>query len=416
MDAPPGLEDLRFLFGDEQVTDLLDEECWEYDDNQLFDEHDSLHRRLGKSLYYGGNDSTSEDGFSFPLTQLCVEHFNRVITTSSLDMAKASGVARDTCSSPTSLVVALLYLERLRGSNPGYLSTVSSADLFLVSLMVASKYLHDDGEEDEVFNDEWATSGGMTKRQLNDLEMEFLISLDWRLHVTPVEFEDMASNLERAVAKKQITARKWNGLTYTDLQVLSKPLVWSANVWDTFLGLTLKVTTVVVAAYAASLVSMLATCHVLNQAKLGPSAISQSVSTLYNSALNPAATNRSSTTVVVVTPTNVSRRGSGDPDDDIIMMNESDPRFCAMESCQNQPSSPDIPPTAAECQRRQQNYLDPIWKEQRWATVKAQILSDFGLELDGFPPDPDKKERFPSRPSLIQTFAEGSPNIVTVVH
>ena len=86
--------------------------------------------------------------------------------------------------------------------------------------------------------------------------------------------------------------------------------------------------------------------HTSLQAKLGPSAISQSVSTLYNSALTPAATNRSSTTVVVVTPTNVSRRGSGDPDDDIIMMNESDPRFCAMESCQNQPSSPDLPPTA----------------------------------------------------------------------
>ena len=47
-------------------------------------------------------------------------------------------------------MLALLYLERLRGSNPGYLDTVSSADLFLVSLMVASKYLHDDGEEDEV--------------------------------------------------------------------------------------------------------------------------------------------------------------------------------------------------------------------------------------------------------------------------
>ena len=68
-----------------------------------------------------------------------------------LDMARASAVARDTCSSPTSLVVALIYLERLRVSNPRYLGTVaSSADLFLVSLMVASKYLHDDGEEDEV--------------------------------------------------------------------------------------------------------------------------------------------------------------------------------------------------------------------------------------------------------------------------
>ena len=66
-------------------------------------------------------------------------------------MVRPSAVARDTCSSPTSLVVALIYLERLRVSNPRYLGTVaSSADLFLVSLMVASKYLHDDGEEDEV--------------------------------------------------------------------------------------------------------------------------------------------------------------------------------------------------------------------------------------------------------------------------
>ena len=48
---------------------------------------------------------------------------------------------------------------RLKKSNPDYLSSVSSADLFLVSMMVASKYLHDDGEEDEVFNDEWAASG-----------------------------------------------------------------------------------------------------------------------------------------------------------------------------------------------------------------------------------------------------------------
>ena len=52
-----------------------------------------------------------------------------------------------------------MYLDRLRSSNTKYLSTISSTDLFLVSLMVASKYLYDDGEEDEVFNDEWAASG-----------------------------------------------------------------------------------------------------------------------------------------------------------------------------------------------------------------------------------------------------------------
>jgi hypothetical protein len=32
--------------------------------------------------------------------------------------------------------------------------------------MVASKFLHDDGEEDEVFNDEWATSASMEKKDL----------------------------------------------------------------------------------------------------------------------------------------------------------------------------------------------------------------------------------------------------------
>ena len=71
----------------------------------------------------------------------------------------------------------------------------------------------------QVFNDEWATSGGLTKRQLNDLEIDFLISIDWRLHVTPDEFEGMASTIEQAVAKKQIDKRNWKALTYTDLQV-----------------------------------------------------------------------------------------------------------------------------------------------------------------------------------------------------
>ena len=33
--------------------------------------------------------------------------------------------------------------------------------------MVASKFLHDDGEEDEVFNDDWAEAGGMETSELN---------------------------------------------------------------------------------------------------------------------------------------------------------------------------------------------------------------------------------------------------------
>merc|ERR1719414_2602361 len=90
-------------------------------------------------------------------------------------------------------------------------------DLFLVSLMVASKYLYDDGEEDEVFNEEWAASGGKSRKELNKLEIEFLTSIDWRIHVTPRDFEAMAETIERAVAKKQLTIRHWEDFTYTDL-------------------------------------------------------------------------------------------------------------------------------------------------------------------------------------------------------
>lgn len=40
--------------------------------------------------------------------------------------------------------------------------------------MVASKFLNDDGEEDEVINAEWATSAKLDLSKLNELEREFL--------------------------------------------------------------------------------------------------------------------------------------------------------------------------------------------------------------------------------------------------
>lgn len=40
--------------------------------------------------------------------------------------------------------------------------------------MVSSKFLYDDGEEDEVFTKEWATSAGLSIKELIQLEKEFL--------------------------------------------------------------------------------------------------------------------------------------------------------------------------------------------------------------------------------------------------
>lgn len=51
--------------------------------------------------------------------------------------------------------------------------------------MIASKFLNDEGEEDEVFNDEWAKCADLKLQELNQLEREFLqaiVGLQNRLH------------------------------------------------------------------------------------------------------------------------------------------------------------------------------------------------------------------------------------------
>lgn len=40
--------------------------------------------------------------------------------------------------------------------------------------MVASKYLYDEGEEEEVFNDEWGAAGRLDVQTVNTLELNFL--------------------------------------------------------------------------------------------------------------------------------------------------------------------------------------------------------------------------------------------------
>ena len=103
------------------------------------------------------------------------------------------------------MMLALVYIERLRHRNPDYLQHVSSSDLFLISMvrgslpvislesqepgrealltlplappqMVASKYLYE-GEEEEVFNDEWGAAGGVAVPTLNALERGFLSAM-----------------------------------------------------------------------------------------------------------------------------------------------------------------------------------------------------------------------------------------------
>lgn len=250
---------------------------------QVFPEHSSQEIHYQRSLYFGALPAT--DRPSLPLTRLAVDQF-----TSSgldalgqklgrLDMSRAADISRQACAGPNSLVLALLYLDRLRRRNPDYLTTVSSADLFLVSLMVASKFLHDDGEEDEVFNDEWASSGGMDTKELNRLEVKFLAAMDWRIFVDQAEFQATLQRLESDIAMREMCSRGSSSATYSDLTVLSSGEA-ASHLLTLLAQAAIKVTAVCLTTYAAGLLTLLGTAAALSRTPLGPAAVSSSVRTL----------------------------------------------------------------------------------------------------------------------------------------
>lgn len=47
--------------------------------------------------------------------------------------------------------------------------------------MMASKFLYDEGVDDEVFNDEWAASADMETEGVNELERQFLSAIVSRI-------------------------------------------------------------------------------------------------------------------------------------------------------------------------------------------------------------------------------------------
>ncbi|GLJ18727.1 hypothetical protein SUGI_0334130 [Cryptomeria japonica] len=88
--------------------------------------------------------------------------------------------------SPSVFVVAYVYIDRLIFHIPGFhLTSLNVHRLVLTSVMVATKFL--DGFHYN--NDHFAKVGGLKLAKLNNLEVEFLFMLRFRLHVTASGFE-----------------------------------------------------------------------------------------------------------------------------------------------------------------------------------------------------------------------------------
>ncbi|XP_013777965.1 protein CNPPD1-like [Limulus polyphemus] len=222
--------------------------------DQIFKDHEDLTEQVRKTLCYG--TLPSADRPSLPLTEIAVEMFSKSVRKGLevLDLHYAATVSRQACISPCSMMLAMVYLERIRHCNPEYLQKISSCDLFLVSMMVASKFLYDNGEEDEVFNDEWAASANMDLKDLNRIEREFLTAIDWNVFVQPSQFFQVLKGIETEIASKEILKRGW--LTYTDVEVLLKTIAmdqWLALLMER----VVKVVVVSTVTYTAAVLTLI---------------------------------------------------------------------------------------------------------------------------------------------------------------
>ncbi|KAH7433849.1 hypothetical protein KP509_07G089200 [Ceratopteris richardii] len=94
-------------------------------------------------------------------------------------------------------VVAYLYIDRLLQQHPDLrITSLNIHRILIASILISAKFL-DDRHYD---NGHYARIGGISTKDLNQLEWSFLFLIDFRLHVNVNVYQSYCSHLEREVA------------------------------------------------------------------------------------------------------------------------------------------------------------------------------------------------------------------------
>eukprot|EP00960_Hanusia_phi_P058759 763977-Hanusia_phi.AAC.1 len=101
-------------------------------------------------------------------------------------------IERYSSASPCCYAISLIYLERLKRRAPDiFLNSYNWQRLILVSMMLATKTFDDKYYSNKV----WGKIGGISTLELNNLEMEFLNLMGWRMQMNRDEYEWYAEEL-----------------------------------------------------------------------------------------------------------------------------------------------------------------------------------------------------------------------------
>ena len=79
---------------------------------------------------------------------------------------------------------------------------LTTKELYLVTALLADKYLIDEGEDEQLFNSDLGELTGIRCERINFIERQVLIALNWNLHVSNEEFAEFFSLFQRQMNKK----------------------------------------------------------------------------------------------------------------------------------------------------------------------------------------------------------------------
>ncbi|XP_053695051.1 protein CNPPD1 [Sabethes cyaneus] len=179
-------------------------------DNKAID-HGEFLNRIKKTLYYGSS-TVKCTKISRPLADYAADIFSESHRGHSLSRLNFVTVGNLTVT-PCSLILAMIYLDRLNTIDPAYARRITPSELFMVSMMVSTKFYC--GYDEDVYLSVWADSGNISVDHMKELELEFLDAIGWNIYVSNHEFFEKLKSVERVLAKRQGLTRGW--LTYTEL-------------------------------------------------------------------------------------------------------------------------------------------------------------------------------------------------------
>ena len=133
-----------------------------------------------------------------------------------------STICRRAMISPYCMILGLAYAKLYHKVSIDNQSTVKfcTLDLFLVSMILSNKFLIDSGEYEAISNREWADLSNKTIHEVNTLETQFLNAIEWKLYMSPQDFNAFSREIEAQIVSDLVKRRGY--CTYGDLLALFK--------------------------------------------------------------------------------------------------------------------------------------------------------------------------------------------------